>query len=352
MIGRRQVLLGGAAAVGLGAAGLAGLDREGWAGPGSVAGAPPRPPSAGPLQRPIRGMTVSTPTWGGEWGTDAMDATLDHLLGLGVTWVSFHPYASIAADGTVSARSLDPAAPPTWLRRPILAAHARGMRVLVIPHVAYWGSPFAWRGDITFADEASWQRFFASHGRWMLEVARCTADADAFCVGNELDATVHRPEWRPYLDAVRAATPVPLTYAANWDRHAQVPFWDALDAVGVQAYFPLAAPGAVPTREVLHHAWSRVIDRLSTTAPSKPLLFTELGYTCHPDAAAEPWEARVDEAGAEVQRLCMEVALDTVERNERVLGAFLWKWFPGQRQPRDFRMADPAVQAVLRGAWG
>ena len=31
-----------------------------------------------------------------------------------------------------------------------------------------------------------------------------------------------------------------LTYAANWDEFKRVPFWKALDYIGVDAYFPLS----------------------------------------------------------------------------------------------------------------
>ena len=46
-------------------------------------------------------------------------------------------------------------------------------------------------------------------------------------------------EWRALIAEVRQHTDAPLTYAANWTDYRQVPFWDALDIIGIQAYFPL-----------------------------------------------------------------------------------------------------------------
>ena len=41
----------------------------------------------------IRGMTVSRPTDGSEWGSDAMVHTMAELKEMGITWISIHPYA-------------------------------------------------------------------------------------------------------------------------------------------------------------------------------------------------------------------------------------------------------------------
>ena len=48
--------------------------------------------------------------------------------------------------------------PPDYIARPIREAHAQGLKVLIKPHIAYWGSPFRWRGEIKFARRAQQQR--------------------------------------------------------------------------------------------------------------------------------------------------------------------------------------------------
>ena len=60
-------------------------------------------------------------------------------------------------------------------------------------------------------------------------------------MGTELDRlTGHQEEWRRIIAEVREVTAARLTFASNWTHFENVPFWDALDAVGVQAYFPLS----------------------------------------------------------------------------------------------------------------
>jgi hypothetical protein len=109
----------------------------------------------------VRGMTISCQTWGREWGTDGFAHELDALRELGVNWVAIHPYAGIRGDGTLEWRDLDPAAPPDWIARPIREAHARGMSILVVPHIAQWGSPWKYRGEIELLEPAAVERFFA-----------------------------------------------------------------------------------------------------------------------------------------------------------------------------------------------
>ena len=51
-------------------------------------------------------------------------------------------------------------------------------------------------------------------------------DADAFCVGTELDKTVsHEREWRGIISAVHQVVgSKTVTYAANWDSYERVQF--------------------------------------------------------------------------------------------------------------------------------
>lgn len=300
-------------------------------------------------------MTVSCPTWGWEWGTDAMVETMAELKALGVNWIAIHPYARIDNDGTVSARGQDPAAPPAWITRPIAEAHALGMSILMKPHLAYWGSRFDWRGAIQFPDRAANARFWATYPAWIESVAAIAKDADAFVVGTELDLLLEAEAgWRDVIARVRSRTPAHLTYAANWDAYARVPFWDALDAVGVQAYFPVV-PSEVPlSDDALRAGWARILDEVSDVAAAagKSVVFTELGYNESSRAAQEPWSYHQGgPQAAELQARCLDAALQAIDGHPAVVGAFLWKWFPGTRQSGDFRLSAEHTRAVIRARW-
>lgn len=306
--------------------------------------------------REVRGVTISCQTWGWEWGSDAMVEALREVRALGANWVLIHPYARIQNDGTVSSRRLQAGQAPTWLTRPLAEAHALGLKVALKPHLAYWGSRFSWRGEIGFEDDAAWARFFRSYRAWFLSLVEQAGGVDAIVVGTELDRTLgHEAEWRGLIKDVRSRSRAPLTYAANWTHYTKVPFWDALDVIGVQAYFPLVTHQRLPSERELRQGWSKVLGDLERYArkQGRRVLFTELGYNDSAKAAREPWAYQQGGPQAdETQRRCYRVALDVLGKSETVCGAFLWKWFPGDARGEDFLLSRPPVRKEVRAAWG
>lgn len=304
----------------------------------------------------VRGVTISCQTWGQEWGSSEMPGALDRTKAVGGNWVAIHPYARISKDGSLRFRALDPKNPPAWIARPIAWAHERGLKILIKPHLAYWGSGFSWRGEIRF-DEAASLRFHREYRAWILNLAKICGQADAFCVGTELEGTTSaESEWRSLIKAVRVELPkVPLTYAANWDRYQKVAFWDALDVIGIQAYFPLVAHERVPSDAELSAGWKRVLKGLRAYAKTldRKVLFTELGYDSNPLAASQPWKGtrRGSDAGRELQGRCLKIALEAVEAEPSVVGLFLWKDFAGNARGEDFAVLRPELRPLIRKVW-
>jgi hypothetical protein len=314
-------------------------------------------PERAALRPEVRGMTVAARRAGQSWGTDAMVQTMRQLRDLGVNWVAIHPYGGISADGTAgSSRLMAEGRDLTWLTRPIAEAHRLGLKIMIKPHLAYWHSPFSWRGAIEFETEEEWDRFFTTYGAWVSELARICADADAFVVGTELDRTVaHEARWRAVIAQVRQRTEAPLTYAANWDAYQRVPFWDALDVIGVQAYFPLVEQEGLPDARELEAAWRRIATDLETFGlrHGRKVVLSEFGYERSVDTALRPWETRRrPEPGAEeVQRRCLDAALGALTDSDQIVGGFLWKWFPGESERGSHIMSTPAMRDVIGEHW-
>jgi len=307
--------------------------------------------------RSVRGVTISCQTWGREWGSSEMPGALDRTKAVGGNWVAIHPYARISRDGSLRYRALDPKNPPAWITRPIAWAHERGLKILIKPHLAYWGSGFSWRGEIRFEDATARARFHSDYRAWIAALAKVCQGTDAFCVGTELEGTTGaETEWRGHIKAVRQALPkVPLTYAANWDRYQKVSFWDAVDVIGIQAYFPLVAHERVPSDAELKAGWQRVLGGLRDYAKKldRKILFTELGYDCNPLAASQPWKGtrRGSAAGRELQGRCLEAALRAVEAEPSVVGLFLWKDFAGNARGEDFPVLRPELRPRIKSIW-
>jgi len=158
-------------------------------------------------------------------------------------------------------------------------AHALGMKVLLKP--AVWQ---AHELDIpSAADRAMWfdqYRRFLEH---YIQLAK-TSHADVFCVGGELvHLTPYDSEWRKLISRVRQLYPGPLVYAANFgEEFEHVAFWDDLDYIGLQEYYPLpdnlAVAPIVQQVEAVQQKYHR------------PVIFTEVGFPSLAGANHQPWD--------------------------------------------------------------
>ncbi len=238
-------------------------------------------------------------------------------------------------------------------------AHAQGFSVLWKPHI--WVSEGSWPGEIEMRDEATWSLWWSAYRRYVLHHALLAAwaRADIFCLGVELDRTVTGPEreraWRELIASVRVLFPGPLTYAANWDRAPEVPFWDALDFVGVDAYYPLASGDQATDADLAAGAAGvvRQLEHLAKTA-RRPLLLTEVGFPARRAAWREP-HSEAGEYEEEDQLRSYRALFGALGRRPWLAGVFLWKAFSdeagagGRHGGRaDFRFLNRRAEAAVR----
>ncbi len=303
-----------------------------------------------------KGVTISCQTWGREWQTPEMAQTLDELKTLGVNSVAIHPYARIQNDGAITYRTIDD---HRHIRVPLDWAHERGLSVMLIPHIAYWGSKFSWRGDINFEKPEEWDRFFADYEKWIVEMATVAEAhrAPLFCVGLEFSHAQKQTErWWKIIKAVRQVYRGKITYGANWNDYQDVKFWDAVDYVGVLAYFPLTK-SANPGSEELARAWekrSSELQKFSDRQGGKQFVFVEIGYNNSAQAAAEPWSFKTGgEHADEIQARCIETALQLTGKSY-LAGMYWWKWFPEipDDEEENYRIQTPEIKALLSKYWG
>lgn len=191
-----------------------------------------------------------------------------------------------------------------------------------------------------FLDERS-----AAQYRWARQVT----------FGGDIDSINARrraleQSWRRLIARLRGVYPGRLTYAANFDQYPMVGFWDALDMIGINAYFPLRS-GDETTEEtsdllpVFQRSWSKVLSeieelRRSRGLESTPVLFTELGYTYRAGSTIHPW------AGSGFDVLSTESG--STGNGEHKEGAELVVW---DEEPIDLAERALAVRA-LRSSLG
>ncbi|MGE5176412.1 MAG: glycoside hydrolase family 113 [Hyphomicrobiales bacterium] len=333
---------------------------------GLAGGGRPEPPRSGALVRGVCLAHIHRRDLG--YGSDRSRATLERLHGLGVDWISLTPFGyqpNVHAPRIVfrGDRSLGDSS----LVRETRAARALGIRTMIKPHL--WGGDFwrgHWAGDIAMSDEADWDAWFHDYAAFILHFARVAeaARADAYCVGCELVQTTraHPERWRALIRDVRAVYHGKVTYAANWyGEYDRIPFWDDLDWIGVNAYFPLSR-AATPTPEEIARSWDRIAPRLEAVARryDRPILFTEVGFRSVDRAAATPSDwPEFDEdpkPNAAAQAAAYEGTFRALWGRPWMAGFFWWKYYttPGYEEPEeiDFTPRGKPAEAVLARYYG
>lgn len=243
-----------------------------------------------------------------------------------------------------------------------------GLKVLLKPHI--WlgrDDEGKWLGDIAMTSEADWKLWWENYRRFMLHYAALAEREKmaGLCIGTELMGTVatRESDWRSLIADVRAIYHGKLTYAANWYKEYElVPFWDALDWIGVQAYFPLSDQPD-PSVAQLVQGWQPHLASLEALSKrtGKPILFTELGYCAKGNAAHEPWlwpnrHSKASEAGLALQSRLYEAFFQAVWPKPWLEGVYIWKWHPhliDHQGPPDesFTPQGKPAETVLRTQW-
>ncbi|MGA3373934.1 MAG: hypothetical protein ABSC48_19500 [Terracidiphilus sp.] len=259
-------------------------------------------------------------------------------------------YATVLAtqyQQTYTSTSIAPSSTQTPTDAAVVAAITNlqnaGIKVALKPQVdSYDGY---WRGQFEPTDPTAW---FSSYQTFIVHYATIAQaqSADLFVIGCEfatLSGSAYQSNWETIISAVRAVYSGPITYAANatgaGDEFTRVSFWDKLDLIGVDGYFPLTNQ-ADPTLTQLENAWTIAADNkngfapvtalhnLQLAYPSLPLIFTEIGYTSTagtneapynytPTAAYDPTE----------QASCFEAFFQVFSQESSwVKGVFWWGW--------------------------
>lgn len=291
-----------------------------------------------PLNGPLLGVNLTAYSPEG-YADPSVERAIHTLAGLGSTAITLVPTWYMQSPGdTVIAPEPDKSPSDESLAQAIEWIREAGMQVLIKPHVDIVDDSF--RGDIQPADRAAWYR---SYDEFIDHYATFSAEyeADLFVVGTELKTmSADTGRWREIIRRTRGLYVGPVTYAANWDEVEQVAFWDELDAIGVDAYYPLTAEsGTAPTLEDLEAAWRLIARDLGRLARSwsRPVLLTEVGYPSQAGATANPFSVTGEPPDQNIQALAYEATFNVLSGLDWIEGISWWSW-----------RADPTGQEDMR----
>lgn len=319
----------------------------------------------------IRGVTVGPienayhPGVG--YGSAAYGRTLGEARAMGATWVAVTPFGRVA---DLAGRGVDLSFEAPFeenrraVARAVAMAHARGLRVLLVPHL--WVESGEWRALIDPKTDDGWARWAESYTRFVVAWATVAEEtrADMFSVGVELRSwvtTARAPSFAPVVAAVRRAYGGVVTYSANWDDVADTAILGDLDVIGVNAFYPLA-DGDGAGEDKLRDGGVRVRAKVRALAEAwqRPVVFTEIGYTTRRDPAVEPWiwpdamsKVALDEAAqAAAYRALVAPLLDEPD----FAGFFVWRVYAdpddvSQEAPWGFSPRGKLAELVVRDAF-
>jgi Glycoside Hydrolase Family 113 len=269
-------------------------------------------------------------------GPDAVEA-MTNLADTGAGWVA------IVIDwfqGRIAATDIRPLKNMTPPDEDVVAmirlAHELGLKVMLKPHVdlvrKWWNK---WKIGTTWGDDpAARDAWFASYEAYVFHYAEL-AEAEGveqFAVGTELFSTSPQEErWREVVSGVRERFSGTLTYAALYTgEESSIAWWDAVDLIGVDAYWPLT-DGNEPTLAELEDAWTPILQRmadLSARWGDKPILFTEIGYVSLDGANANPGDPFPAGRPLDLQEQadCYLAAFESAWDEPWFAGMYWWDW--------------------------
>lgn len=241
-------------------------------------------------------------------------------------------------------------------------ARSRGLTVVLKPNVDVEDG--TWRGFVNPQAATAW---FANYSAMLNHYADLgqREQVRLIIIGGELIAMSTNPyyegEWRSAIGQVRSRYKGQLTYSANWGRgeyeeFSRIRFWDALDFLGLSAYFELTDNNA-PTAAQLRTSWEQW--NKEKIAPfqarwQKPLLFTEIGYRSMDGAASIPWNnVAIRPADFAEQALAYQVLFDYWSNVPWLAGISIWETRaiePVTPTDTGYNIHDKPAEAIV-AAW-
>lgn len=295
-------------------------------------------------------------------------ADLVSIKNIDASWVTLMPYAFIQEGATAlrydSERQWG-GERPDGISKDIELCKLAGLKIMLKPHV--WISHGMYTGDfepvIGQVDETAWKELEKSYGNYILDFARIAEKqkVELFCIGTEWRTFIkERPAfWTSLILKIRKVYSGKLTYASNWDEYKETPFWNQLDYIGINAYFPLTE-AINPSAEELQLAWFTIISGLEEicTAYNKQIIYTEYGYRSAEGATIRPWESETQPPKSmEEQKLALQALYNANWNQPWFAGGFLWKWFnnhtqQGGKEHIGYTPQNKPAESVIKERYG
>ncbi len=291
------------------------------------------------------------------------EENISFVENVGANWIGISPFAFSSSES--SPNVLYDVNFQWWGERPegvrtiIDYSRTNNLKIMLKPQV--W-IPNGWVGNYNPETEENWQTWEQDYLKYIVEFANIAQEKEVelFCIGTEYrEAINNRPQfWNSLIDTVQQIYTGNLTYASNWDDYNQVHFWDKMEFIGIDSYFPLIE-AATPEVDDLVAAWQPIVEDLDffSKQHNKNIIFTEYGYMSVDYTAWQNWENEKNEDSLAVNLMAQKNSFEALYKSlwgkPWMKGGFIWKWYEnyniaGGENNKDYTPQRKPVEATIK----
>jgi len=288
--------------------------------------------------------------------TQNSDTSLANIKKTGCNWVGL---CVVWFQDDINSTLIEPdysrySSTPEAVIHAIDKCHELHMKVMLKPHVECRDG--TWQGRVN--PSPAWFSTYQNFINFWADIAK-NHNVELFCVGAELANTTGgswSDSWRNVIHNVRNHYTGPLTYGANPGEEENISWWNEVNYIGIDAYYPLTDEND-PTPAQLKSAWGSRADVIeswrNSTWPNMQIIFTEIGYRSIDGTNKAPWYRPPPPYHIDLQEQadCYDALLSQCKSRPWWSGVFWWNWevdpnLGGPNDPRYTPHNKPA-EAVL-----
>jgi len=302
----------------------------------------------------IKGFTWGWTGWRGQYLGDRPADSMKKLAETNSNWVCISFGADMDKPNVPEIHwgdSYSRMATDAEIKHAIQLARDNNLKVILKPVVNVYDG--TWRAWIKFEDKpekknmTQWNKWWNNYRSFILHYAKIAEDTNCemFCMGCEMESTEEfEIRWRNLLTEVRQIYGGPLVYNANHGREDKITWLDAVDVIGLSAYYPVGTddvltalkddlskiPPSDTSVESQKQRWIPIRQQLEQLSKkfNRPIFFIEIGLCNAKGCAAAPWTHEDPNMiyDAEEQSRFYQATVETFWNQPWFIGFTWWEW--------------------------
>ena len=263
------------------------------------------------------------------FSTNDSNTSLANLSNDGCKWVAinFWWFQDTTTSTVIAPDYTRYSVSPASVKVAVDRCHQLGMKVMLKPMLDI--KTGEWRANIV--PSTAWFAAYQGFINYWADFAEAN-NCEMLCIGCEFEGTSSwATQWRSVASGVRTHYSGPITYAVNHGGESAISWWDALDYIGIDAYYQLTSSSS-STPAQLVSAWTTRANSIeswrNTSWPSMNIIFTEVGYASFDGSNTHPWDNPGSSSVLDIneQNDCYKALLSVCKTRSWWEGAFWWDW--------------------------